>query len=52
LRPGGWLALEVDCSRADRAAHDAVYSGWENVSIHQDLFGRERYLLAQRSESL
>jgi release factor glutamine methyltransferase len=52
LRPGGWLALELDCSRADRAAQDAVYSGWENVSIHQDLFGRERYLLAQRSESV
>jgi release factor glutamine methyltransferase len=52
LRSGGWLALEVDCSRADRAAQHAGYSGWENVSIHQDLFGRERYLLAQRSESL
>jgi release factor glutamine methyltransferase len=52
LRPGGWLALEVDCSRADRAAQHAAYSGWENVSIHQDLFGRERYVLAQRSESL
>ena len=52
LRPGGWLALEVDCSRADRAAQHAVRSGWENVSIHQDLFGRERYVLAQRSESL
>jgi release factor glutamine methyltransferase len=51
LRPGGWLALEVDCSRADRAAQDAVYSGWKNVSIHQDLFGRERYLLARRSDT-
>lgn len=52
LRSGGWLVLEVDCSRADRAAQHAVRYGWENVSIHQDLFGRERYLLAQRSDSL
>jgi release factor glutamine methyltransferase len=51
VRPGGWLALEVDCSRAGLAAGLATERSWENVSIHQDLFGRERYLLAQRSET-
>jgi release factor glutamine methyltransferase len=51
LRPGGWLALEVDCSRAAVAANRACGLGWEDVTIHLDLFGRERYLLARRSET-
>jgi release factor glutamine methyltransferase len=51
LRPEGWLALEVDCARAGQAARLAVERGWQSVSIHVDLFGRERYLLAQRSET-
>jgi release factor glutamine methyltransferase len=51
LRIGGWLALEIDCSRAVQTAMAAVRQGWENVSIHEDLFGRERYLLAQRSDA-
>ncbi len=49
LRPGGWLALEVDCSRAAMAAGRARALGWNDVNIHTDLFGRERYLLARRS---
>lgn len=48
LRTGGWLALEIDCSRAAQTATTAVQQGWQNVSIHEDLFGRERYLLAQK----
>lgn len=48
LRTGGWLALEIDCSRAAQTATTAVQKGWQNVSIHEDLFGRERYLLAQK----
>jgi release factor glutamine methyltransferase len=51
LRLGGWLALEVDCTRAGIAARLAVERGWQSVGIHMDLFGRERYLLAQRSET-
>ena len=51
LRPGGWLALEMDCTRAGAVARMAVERGWDSVSIHMDLFGRERYLLAQRSET-
>jgi release factor glutamine methyltransferase len=51
LRAGGWLALEVDCTRARATAQLAVSLGWEDVSIGIDLFGRERYLLAQRSNT-
>jgi release factor glutamine methyltransferase len=51
LRPGGWLALEVDSSRAQVTANRACGLGWEDVTIHMDLFGRERYLLARRSET-
>ena len=51
LRPGGWLALEVDCSRARAAAMRACALGWCDVTVHVDLFGRERYLLARRSNT-
>ena len=50
VRPGGWLALEVDCSRATSAAEMAAATGWIDSSIYDDLFGRARYLLARRSE--
>jgi release factor glutamine methyltransferase len=50
LRPGGWLGLEVDCTRAGESARRAGALGWTDVAIHADLFGRERYLLARRSE--
>jgi len=49
LRPGGWLALEVDCARADEIARRAGALGWTDIAVHADLFGRERYLLARRS---
>lgn len=49
LRPGGWLALEVDCTRARRVAERAVLLGWSTVGVEADLFGRERYLFARRS---
>jgi release factor glutamine methyltransferase len=52
LSPGGWLALELDCTRAGLAAWRARELGWQDVSVHVDLFGRERYLLAQRSVTL
>jgi release factor glutamine methyltransferase len=51
LRADGWLVLEVDCARAGCAAHLASALGWEDVAIHLDLFGRERYLLARRSNT-
>ncbi|HET7602575.1 MAG TPA: peptide chain release factor N(5)-glutamine methyltransferase [Gemmatimonadales bacterium] len=49
LRPGGWLALEIDATRAHESACVAQAAGFAGVTIHQDLFGRERFLLAQRS---
>jgi release factor glutamine methyltransferase len=49
LRPGGWLAMEVDCTRAALAATTAGALGWMDIAIQADLFGRERYLLARRS---
>jgi release factor glutamine methyltransferase len=51
VRPGGWLFLEVDSSRAGRAALCAHQLGWQDVTVHVDLFGRERYLLARRSDT-
>jgi release factor glutamine methyltransferase len=51
VRPGGWLVLEVDCTRAGAAARQASAFGWSEVTVHLDLFGRERYLLAQRSDT-
>jgi release factor glutamine methyltransferase len=51
LRPGGWLAMEVDAGRAAESARRAGALGWTDVAIHADLFGRERYLLARRSET-
>ena len=49
LRPGGWIALELDCRRAKESAALAVAAGWDLVTVEHDLFGRARYLLAQRS---
>jgi release factor glutamine methyltransferase len=51
LRSGGWLAVEVDAARAADCAARAAASGWIDVAIHADLFGRERYLLARRSDA-
>ncbi|MFI5211185.1 MAG: peptide chain release factor N(5)-glutamine methyltransferase [Gemmatimonadales bacterium] len=50
LRPGGWIALELDCRRAKESAALAVAAGWDAVTVEHDLFGRARYLLAQRSQ--
>ena len=49
VKPGGWIALEVDCTRAAAAAARAQELGWSEVIVQADLFGRERYLLARRS---
>ena len=48
VRGGGWIALEVDCRRAADLAKRAEELGWTDVTVAQDLFGRERYLLARR----
>src|SRR5690606_18150438 len=51
VRPGGWIALELDASRAAASAAIAGEHGWIEITLARDLFGRERYLLARRSES-
>ncbi|HKT58668.1 MAG TPA: peptide chain release factor N(5)-glutamine methyltransferase [Gemmatimonadales bacterium] len=51
LRSGAWLALEVDEARAGQCAARAGASGYTDVAVHTDLFGRERYLLARRSDA-
>ncbi len=50
-RRDGWLALEVDASRAGAVATAAAGAGWNEVSVHMDLFGRARYVLARRNEA-
>lgn len=52
VRPGGWLVMELDASRASAVAALARGLGWGAVEVRVDLFGRERYLLARRSERL
>jgi release factor glutamine methyltransferase len=47
VTPGGWIALEVDCGRADVTAHLAEELGWSAVHVLDDLFGRARYVRAQ-----
>jgi len=48
VAPGGWLALEVDCRRAADVGRIAAGSGWTDVTVSDDLFGRARYVLARR----
>jgi release factor glutamine methyltransferase len=45
LEPGGLLALEIDERRATAVADLARASGWEQIRIEHDLFGRPRYAL-------
>ena len=48
LRPGGLLALEVDAPRAESVADLAAASGFEGITVSQDLFERPRYVRARR----
>jgi release factor glutamine methyltransferase len=45
LEPGGLLAVEIDERRAEAVRLLAEAAGWR-VSIHRDVFGRQRYALA------
>ena len=47
--PGGWLLLEVDARRAGLAAETVRAGGWyEEVAVHRDLTGRDRFVTARR----
>lgn len=48
LGPGGWLVMELDSSRAGTVADLARSAGWQEITIHDDLFGRPRILAARR----
>ncbi|HJS47238.1 MAG TPA: peptide chain release factor N(5)-glutamine methyltransferase [Gemmatimonadales bacterium] len=47
LVPDGMLALEVDERRAAGTAAQAEAAGWRQVTMHDDPFGRARYVLAR-----
>lgn len=47
MRPGGLIALEVDCRRARAVAARARALGWRRARVAFDLWGRARYVLAQ-----
>jgi len=51
VRPGGWIALEVDCHRAADVASLAAEAGWIAPAVHLDLYDRARFVLARRSET-
>ena len=48
LAPRGWLAMELDSTRSRVAGRLAAESGWSEVNVWDDLFGRPRYLTARR----
>jgi release factor glutamine methyltransferase len=49
LEPGGLLALEVDTRRASLVAEGLASNGsYQDVAVHLDLTGRERFVLARR----
>lgn len=48
LRPGGWLLLETDTSRAAATAARARHLAYTDVAVLPDLTGRDRIVLARR----
>lgn len=51
VKRGGWIALEIDSRRGAASAALAAGFGWTDVQVETDLFGRDRYLVARRSNS-
>ncbi len=50
LEGNGWLLLEVDARRAQLSAETVQAGGWyDEVAVHRDLAGRERFVVARRS---
>jgi release factor glutamine methyltransferase len=50
LAPQGLVAIEIDERRAEQVRDLARGYGWDRVAIHEDLFGRPRFLLAFAKE--
>ncbi len=51
LVPGGWMVMELDSTRSGAVAALARESGWVDVAVWDDLFGRARYLTARREQA-
>lgn len=52
LEPGGFVAVEIDERRADTVRSLAHRCGWSRVTLHDDLFGRPRFLVARSTEGV
>ena len=50
LAPGGSLVLEIGATQAEAVSALARDAGLVDVSVHQDLAGRDRAVVARRSE--
>ena len=48
LKPGGWLALELDPRNVETAAEYAANRGFTDLAIHPDLSGAPRFLSGRR----
>lgn len=48
LRPGGGVALEIDARRAAEVAATAARVGLVDVTVHRDLTGADRFVVARR----
>jgi release factor glutamine methyltransferase len=46
LRPGGLLALETGCDHRAALCARLQAAGFQSVAAHQDLTGRDRFILA------
>ena len=51
LAPGGGMAMELDSTRGPESAALAESVGYSEVRVHDDLFGRPRYLTARQGYS-
>jgi release factor glutamine methyltransferase len=49
LRPGGLLAVEHGAPQGEEVRHVfAAATGWQDITQHQDLAGRDRFVTAVR----
>lgn len=47
LKPGGWMVLEIGYDQADKVADVLTRLGYEEVSVSQDLAGKDRIVEAR-----
>ena len=48
VRPEGWLLVEIDAAGGAAALAACEASAWAAATVERDLFGRDRFLVAQR----